>query len=120
MSQVVVFVCPHGALKSRLAAAFFNAAAGPGWRAASAGLEPQADPSVHAAALVAGTAAAALLESGPPRGLSTVDSRDRVVAIDCEVPGALSWQLADQSPSEPMRDEIRSRATAFAREVIDD
>jgi protein-tyrosine-phosphatase len=56
MSQVVVFVCPHGALKSRLAAAFFNAAARPGWRAVSAGLEPQADPSVHAAALVAGTA----------------------------------------------------------------
>jgi hypothetical protein len=49
MSRMVVFVCPHGALKSRLAAALFNAGPPAGWQAASAGVVPQAAMSVHAA-----------------------------------------------------------------------
>ena len=38
--RVVLFVCAHGAGKSRMAAALFNAAAPRGWWATSAGQEP--------------------------------------------------------------------------------
>jgi hypothetical protein len=83
----VVFVCPHGALKSMLAAAFFNQAPPTGWHARSAGLESQEHVSFHAAPILSGTAAAAFLETQPPRPL-TPTLGDHLVAIDWEVPGA--------------------------------
>lgn len=84
----LVFVCAHGALKSRVSAAFFNAAAPAGWVALSASVEPQEVVSVHAARLVDGTAAQAWLEMGPPQPLSSLSNVDRVIAVDCDVPGA--------------------------------
>jgi protein-tyrosine-phosphatase len=33
VTRTLLFVCPHGAAKSRLAAAYFNAAAPSGWHA---------------------------------------------------------------------------------------
>jgi len=104
--RAIVFVCPHGALKSRLAAAFFNQAPPTGWRALSAGVRPQEDVSVYAAQLLSGTAAAAFLETQPPRPL-TPTLGDHLVAIDCEVPGATVWRLASDGPSPAMGEEIR-------------
>ncbi len=37
--RTVLFVCPHGAGKSRIAAAWFNGAASAGWWATSAGVD---------------------------------------------------------------------------------
>jgi protein-tyrosine-phosphatase len=105
--RILAFVCPHGALKSRLAAAYFNLDAPPGWRAVSAGLHPQENVSAHAAPLLAGTAAAPFLDADPPRELST-DDVSCVVAIDCEVGGATMWQLANGEPGDAMREEIAS------------
>jgi len=113
--NVVVFVCPHGAGKSRLAAAWFNALDVPGWHATSAGLEPQPGVSVHAARLLAGTPVRDLLDEEPPRPLSAVPDPDLVVTIDCPGPvGGTSWRLAHVAFDDAMCAEIRDRVRALA------
>jgi protein-tyrosine-phosphatase len=117
MSANVVFVCPHGALKSRIAAAYFNRVAPPGWAATSAGQQPQAAVSVRAVELVAGSDVAGLLDTSPPRSLDRAGDARAVVAIDCELPGAQVWRLDQQEVGPAMRDELRERAERFAAEI---
>ena len=120
--RTVVFVCPHGAGKSRIAAAWFNQATPPGWRATSAGLQPQAMVSVHAAQLLAGTPAAGLLDHSLPRPLAAVADPDLVVAIDCPpgaLPSALDWTLANQDFDAALAAELRQHAEALARRLAD-
>jgi hypothetical protein len=111
----VLFVCPHGAGKSRLAAAFFDRVAPPGWRATTAGPEP--DPAVSAAAirLLAGDAAEAHLDREPPRPLTAVVGAAHTVAIDCAQPADERWTLARPQLDEATRDELRARAETLAR-----
>ncbi len=93
MSRLVLFVCPHGAGKSRMAAAFFTHVAPPGWSATSTGLE--LDPVVS------------------PRAV-------RLVAIDCAPDGATDhWELRHRKFDAVMRDELHDRAEALAAEVHD-
>jgi len=115
--RTVLFVCAHGAYRSRLAAAFFNASAPDGWRATSAGVEPQAAISAAAVDLVAGTVGESRLERGTPSALADAGPRDRTVAIDCAVPGAERWDLAVTEVGPAQRDEIRARAEALAAEL---
>ena len=117
LSAMVVFVCPHGALKSRLAAAYFNRVAPVGWQATSAGQQPQQAVSVHAAPLVADSDAAGLLDTSPPRPIDAVPDARMVVAIDCELPGAVAWRLDQQEVGEEMRDELQQRAERLAVEL---
>lgn len=114
---VVLFVCPHGAGKSRIAAAFFNAHSPAGWSATTAGLEPQDQVSVHAPRLLAGTAAEAHLDTALPRPLAAVPGPARIVAIDCAVDGADTWQLEQPVFDEPMRDEIAKRVRILIQDV---
>jgi hypothetical protein len=114
MSANVVFVCPHGALKSRIAAAYFNRVAPPGWAATSAGQQPQAAVSVRAVELVAGSDVAGFLDTSPPQSLDRAGDARAVVAIDCELPGAHLWRLDQQEVGPAMRDELRERAERFA------
>jgi protein-tyrosine-phosphatase len=114
--STVVFVCPHGALKSRLATAIFNQAPPTGWCAVSAGLQPQEHVSVHAASLLSGTAAAAFLETEPPRPF-TPTLGDHLVAIDCEVPGATVWRPAIQEPGPAMGEEIRELVEQLVEQI---
>jgi len=104
MTHDILFVCPHGAGKSRMAAAVFNRVAPDGWRATSAGQEPDPVVSPHAIRLLAGTDAGVL---GPAR----------TVAIDCDVPGAARWALRHQEVGGARRDELRARAQTLAREL---
>lgn len=120
MARTVVFVCPHGALKSRIAAAWFNTLAPPGWRATSAGLTPQEQVSVHAAPLLAGTGAQALLDLDPPKALDGLSDVDRVVGIDCQIPDSVCWQLDNGHPGEAMRDEIGRLVQQLAQEIGDE
>lgn len=116
--RTVLFVCPHGAGKSRIAAAWFNSAAPPGWWATSAGVTPQPAVSVHAPRLLAGTPAEALLDQDPPRPLTAVADPALAVAIDCppdQVPGALAWTLTAQGFDAKLREELRQRVTGLAR-----
>jgi hypothetical protein len=114
--STIVFVCPHGALKSRLAAAFFNQAPPTGWRAVSAGVRPQERVSVHAGSLLSGTAAATFLETQPPRLLTPILG-DQLVAIDCDVPGATVWRLTSQEPSQAMCEEIRGLVEQLVEQI---
>jgi hypothetical protein len=118
VGRTVVFVCLHGAGKSRIAAAWFNGVAPPDWRATSAGVAPQATVSAHAARLLAGTSVESLLDHGLPRPLAAVADPNLVVAIDLppgEVPGALAWELANEQFDAALGEELRQRAEALAR-----
>jgi protein-tyrosine-phosphatase len=117
--RTVLFVCPHGAAKSRMAAAFFNRIAPGTWQATSAGVTPQEAVSLNAIRLLRGGDAEAHLDLSPPQSVAAVHAPDRIVAIDCAVPHAERWNLLHQAFEEPMRDELRSRAEALAREVGD-
>lgn len=118
MIRTVVFVCPHGAAKSRLAAASFNRVAPVGWQATSAGQDPQETVSTQAELLVAGTDLEPLLDRDPPRGLETLPAPAHLVAIDCELPGATHWPLTQQTMNEAMRDELRQRAENLAEQIV--
>jgi uncharacterized lipoprotein len=104
-------------LKSRIAAALFNACAPGGWRAISAGLSPQDAVSTYAAPLLAGTTAAALLDVRPPTALADIGPAEQVIAIDCQVDGARTWQLDHAEPGEAMRDELSHLVAAWVSEI---
>jgi protein-tyrosine-phosphatase len=118
MSRVVLFVCPHGAAKSRLAAAFFARVAPPGWTATSAGLDPGPELSPTAGRLLAGTDAEVFLDRMPPRSLADVVAPDLIVGIDCGPDGATDhWELRHREFDAVMRDEIRTRSELLASDL---
>ena len=120
MVSTVVFVCPHGAGKSRIAAAWFNATPPAGWTATTAGVTPQPTVSVHAPRLLAGTPASAFLDHDRPRPLDAVPDRALVVAIDCPAPpapGAHRWTLANGGFDAAMAEELRDRVEALPRSL---
>jgi hypothetical protein len=116
MTSTVLFVCPHGAGMSRIAAAWFNLAAPPTWHATSAGLEPQAELGVNAPRLLAGTPAEPLLDRELPRPMSAVVAPVRVIGLCCDVPGGERWDLSNREFTSAMGDEIRARAEELARQ----
>ena len=113
--RTVLFVCQHGASRSRMAAAWFARAAPPGWQAASAGVDPAQAVSPNAVRLLAGTAAEGLLDHNPPVPLAVAPAPALMVAIDCDVAGGARWDLAVAEPCEAMCDELAIRAAALAR-----
>lgn len=118
--RTVLFVCPHGAGKSRIAAAWFQHAAPHGWQAITAGIQPQEEVSEHAVRLLAGTAAAALLDKESPRPVSAVREPSVVIAIDCpagEVEAAEEWHLDNGGLDHAMNLELRERAERLATQL---
>jgi hypothetical protein len=63
-----------------------------------------------ASRLVAGTDAEPYLELDPPHGLADHPAPDRMVAIDCDVPGVERWTLAATQIGRAQRDELHARA----------
>lgn len=100
-----------------MAAAFFNRVAPDGWRAISAGQEPADAVNPDVVRLLDGSPVEALLDRESPRPITAVPTRERIIAIDCDVPGAARWDLRTQEITDPMRDELQERAEALAREV---
>jgi protein-tyrosine-phosphatase len=118
MTRTVLFVCPHGAAKSRVAAAYFARVCPPDWLVTTAGQEPDAVLSPTAERLLAGEEAAAFLDYAPPRAIDAVPSPAHIVAIDCDVPGAATrWALRHRVFDELMRDELRDRAEGLALQL---
>jgi hypothetical protein len=118
--QLVLFVCPHGAGKSRMAAAYFNTVAGADWSATSAGITPQPTVSAHAARLLEGTPAAPALDTALPRPINAVSAANVVVAIDCPAPptpGAVCWRLHHQEFDSSMREELRDLVERLAEDL---
>ena len=118
MDRTVLFVCAHGAARSRLAAAWFNANLPPGWHATTAaGGQPSATLNPLLARLLAATPAETHLDHSPPRPLTAAENADMAVAIDCDLPGADRWTLTAAEPSEAMRDELHDRVTALVQDL---
>jgi protein-tyrosine-phosphatase len=124
----VAFVCQHGALRSRIAAAFFNAWAPAGWSAVSAGVNPQSEPSTRLEKVMAGTVAENYVDRARPRSIAVVPtSQARVIAIDTLVPDAESWsthtyseQVSEQVSEQgdaALRDEISRQVRALVDEI---
>jgi protein-tyrosine-phosphatase len=108
--RTVLFVCEHGAGKSRIAAAWFNSAPPAGWHATTAGVEPQSQPSAHAPRLLAGTYAESMLDHTAPRPISAVPDPTLVVSIDCTLPDAVQWQLRSGGSAAPIGDSFSHAA----------
>jgi hypothetical protein len=114
----VAFVCLHGAGKSRMAAAFFNQIAPPGWSAVSAGIEPDLELSPTAARLLEGTEAAEHLDLDPPRSVERIGPVSRMIGIDSAPNGATDrWTLANREFDDAMRNEIQGLTEALAAEI---
>ena len=114
--QQVVFVCQHGAFRSRIAAAYFNAAATAGWSAISAGVTPQTEVSPRLGPLMAGTGVEEHIDASPPRSLGD-RAAARVIAIDVNVAGAETWRIGNAATDEELREEIRKRVERLVAEV---
>jgi arsenate reductase (thioredoxin) len=114
--RTVVFVCAHGAARSRLAAAWFNADPPPGWHATTAaGEAPAASLNPRVPQLLAGTPARVHLDESAPRPHTATPKADLVVAVDCTIPGAHQWSLEATGVDETMRDELRDRVAILTR-----
>lgn len=96
-----------------MAAAYFNANPPEGWEATTAGVEPQETYSVRGEAAVAGTEAEATYDTSNPVAIPPLDSVGRVVAIDCDVPGAERWDLSVTEMGVEMRDQIAEQVQAL-------
>ena len=119
--KTLLFVCLHGAGMSRIAAAYFDQAAPPGWCAVSAGIDPAETLSHTAARLLAGSSAVAFLDLAPPRPIGAVPDPDRVIALRnpstrYELGGTETWDFV-HAEGEPLRDEIRLRVEALVGEL---
>jgi arsenate reductase (thioredoxin) len=121
MAKIALFICTHGAGRSRVAAAFFNRVDPPGWVAHSAGVAPQDILGANAERMLAGSNAEAFLDHSPPRPISAVPSPELVITIDCAVPfpGAERWDLVSQRFDEEMCSALRERAELLARKLAD-
>jgi arsenate reductase len=127
--QTVLFVCVHNAGRSQIAEALFNAYAGGGARAVSAGLDPVAAIGIPvvAAMLEAGYD----IRAGRPKLLdeASVDEADRIITLGCAEESDFPTELADedwpvQDPAmAPMpkvreiRDDIARRVRKLLREM---
>lgn len=96
-----------------MAAAYFNANPPAGWEATTAGLEPSEAHSPRAEAAVAGTIAEATFDTSTPKPLPPTDSAARIVAIDCDVPGAERWDTGIAEMGPEMRDAIAARVASL-------
>ncbi|HUP83556.1 MAG TPA: hypothetical protein VM284_05130 [Candidatus Limnocylindria bacterium] len=112
----ILFVCEHGALRCRLAAAYFNAEAPEGWEAVTAGVTPQAEVSPKLLPLLEGTAAHDFADTSAPHELSSAQG-ERMITIDASIAGDESW-TTDGSDQE-MREQIRNHVTGLVRDLAD-
>jgi hypothetical protein len=116
--RTVLFVCAHGAARSRIAAAWFNADPPPGWHATTAaGEQPATTLNPRVGSLLAATPAGDFLDHDPPRPRTVAEPGDLVIAVDCTMPGAHQWNLTATQVDEAMRNELRDRVAALTHEL---
>ena len=109
-----MFVCQHGALRSRLAAAFFNAVAPAGWHAISAGFTPQSEVSARLMPLLKGTGVEEFADLEPPR-LFDPGAADRAISIDEPIGGVERWRTSGSD--EQVRDQIRNAVALLVQDL---
>jgi len=115
----ILFVCEHGALRCRIAAAYFNEAAPAGWTADTAGVSPQAEVSPRLQPLMANTSAAGFVDLSAPKELGT--RADRTVSIDVDLPGSEDWETGDPEliSDDVLRQRIREKVADLVRDLRD-
>ena len=125
----VLFVCPHNAGRSQMAAALLDREAAGRVRVTSAGSQPASElnPAVVAAMAEIGLDISRAFPK--PLTAGTLAAADVVITMGCGdacpvYPGKryLDWDLPDPAglaleQVRPIRDEIARRATALAREL---
>jgi hypothetical protein len=97
-----------------MAAAFFNAAAPPGWHALSGGLTPQAEVSTRLMPLLSGTEAAHFADLDKPRAFGSIEA-NRAITIDESVTGVERWRTS--GTDEEIRDQIREHVRVLIGEL---
>lgn len=129
MDRTVIFACVHNAGRSQMAAAFFNTAAPPGWKAVSAGTQPAEQ--VHSVVVDVMREVGIDLSSAAPRKLTEELAADAslLVTMGCEencpyVPGlrVVDWKLEDPKGQtrervREIRDDIRQRIVMLQAEL---
>src|SRR2546423_1348137 len=84
-----------------------HAAPPAGWEAPRAGLHPRGGDSAGRVPLVAGRDREPLLDRQPPRPVAFVPGPVTVVGLDCDLPDAVRWDLAQQQVGAAMLAELR-------------
>src|SRR5687768_5084718 len=97
-----------------MAAAFFNAAAPPGWSAVSAGLTPQSEVSVRLLPLLEGTEAQSFADMANPRQLDPTQA-DRIIAIDAPLDDVEAWTTSGEEAD--VRDQIRAHVKGLIQDL---
>ena len=122
-TRMVLFVCPHGAAKSVVAAALFREAVrvrGLDFEAGTAGLDP--DPEVPAAVRDGLRRVGLDAPTAPPMRLddSHLRSAARIVTIECEIDSAPAAAPIEQWRGVPAVSDGFDAALADLRSRVDD
>jgi arsenate reductase (thioredoxin) len=128
--KTVVFLCPHNALRSVIAAALFNQAAAGRAHAESAGTEP--DERVNERTLTVLREVGLDVADVKPRRVSRalLERADRVVSLDCPLEPELAAAAAGKTEAWPMPDttgqpvetvrEVRGLIKARVERLLDE
>jgi arsenate reductase len=114
----VLFLCPHNALRSVIAAALFNQLAAGRAHGESAGTEP--DDRVNDRTITVLREVGLEVADGKPGKVTReqLEQATRVVSLDCPLPSELSAVAADKIENWPMPD-TSGKPVEAVREVRD-
>jgi arsenate reductase (thioredoxin) len=117
-NQTVLFLCPHNALRSVIAAALFNQGTG-GWaRGESAGTEPDERVNERTVTVLREVGIEVADEKPGRVTREQVERATRVVSLDCPLPPELSAVAAGKLENWPMPD-TSGKPVEAVREVRD-
>jgi arsenate reductase (thioredoxin) len=114
--NTVVFLCPHNALRSVIAAALFNRAAGGAARGESAGTEPDERVNERTIAVLREVGIEVADERPARVTREQLDRAERVISLGCPLPPELSAAAAGKLEEWPMPDTT-GRPLEAVREV---
>ena len=117
---VVLFLCPHNALRSVIAAALFNRAAGDRARAESAGTEPDERVNERTVAVLREIGIDVADERPGRVSREQIARAERVVSLGCPLPPDLAAAAAGKLEEWPMPDTTGKpiEAVREVREMI--
>jgi arsenate reductase (thioredoxin) len=117
-TPTVLFLCPHNALRSVIAAALCNRLAGGAVRAESAGTDP--DERINERTVIVLREIGIEVDHAPPAKVTReqIGRATRVISLDCPLPDDLAAGAAPKLESWPMPD-TSGKPVEAVREVRD-
>ena len=116
--STVLFLCPHNALRSVIAAALFNHMAGGRARAESAGTEPDERVNGRTIEVLREVGIEVVEQKPSPVSRAQIERADRVVSLGCPLEPRLATAAAGKIEEWPMPDTTGKPVEAV-REVRD-